>query len=360
MKFGVFNVMQQRDPAHSAAQVLEEAVDQAVVAEQLGFDTCWFPEHHASNYSLCPSPLMMINHCAAKTSRIRLGTGVIVAPLYKPIRLLGEIGLADVLSCGRLELGVGAGYQPFEFDRFGADLNVNKAATLELLELIEIGLTRSEFEFHGEHFEQPSTSIPMRSLQKPLPPIWLVGSDPSFHRRAAQRRYAVFVSGLLGRTESIVKLRKRIEAEFEAVGRAASELRMGLLRYAFVARSKADARRYAECALYQTRLAYALRTRNEAVSGDYMIEERAFEGEPTVDELLERLIIGDVEICIERAVAEIRDARVSDLVIQAKLGDLPHGLAMDSLQLWMEEVVPGIERELGMPITEVNKVRVAS
>ena len=108
MHFGVFNVMQQRDMSQSSKEVLNEAVDQAVVAEALGFNSCWFPEHHASNYSLCPSPLMMVNYCAARTERIRLGTGVIVAPLYKPMRLLGEIGLADVMSEGRLDLGIGA------------------------------------------------------------------------------------------------------------------------------------------------------------------------------------------------------------------------------------------------------------
>ncbi|MDG2276673.1 MAG: LLM class flavin-dependent oxidoreductase [Pseudomonadales bacterium] len=356
MKFGVFNVMQQRDRSQSAEQVLLEAVDQAVSAEALGFDSCWFPEHHASNYSLCPSPLMMVNHCAARTNRIRLGTGVIVAPLYKPIRLLGEIGLADVLSSGRLELGVGAGYQPFEFERFGADLSINKEATLELLDLIELGLTKTRFEYNGKHFQQPSASMPVQPLQKPLPPIWLVGSDPSFHQRAAERGYAVFVSGLLGRTESIIKLRHRVEQQFAVVGKSPDQLRMGLLRYAFVARNKADARRYAECALYQTRLAYALRTKTESISGDYVVDERPFKGEPTIDELLDRLIIGDVDTCIERAVREIRDARVNDLVIQAKLGDLPHTLALDSLALWMEEVVPGIERELGMPIADVNPV----
>lgn len=356
MKFGVFNVMQQRDPGQAAEQVLLEAVDQAVTAEALGFDSCWFPEHHATNYSLCPTPLMMINHCAARTERIRLGSGVIVAPLYKPIRLLAEIGFTDILSSGRLELGVGAGYQPFEFERFGADLAANKATTLELLEIIGLGLTERRFEFHGEFFDQPSTSIPLKPLQQPLPPIWLVGSDPSFHQRAAERGYAVFVSGLLGRPESVVKLRKRVEDEFTKAGKSPDALRMGLLRYAFVCRNKADARRYAECALYQTRLAYALRTRNESVSGDYIVDERPFEGEPSIDELLDRLIIGDVETCIERAVREIRDARVNDLVIQAKLGDLPHGLAMDSLALWMEEVVPGIERELGAPVADINPV----
>ena len=227
MKFGVFNVMQQRDIRQSASRVLHEAVDQAVTAEALGYDSCWFPEHHASNYSLCPSPLMMVNYCAARTERIRLGTGVIVAPLYKPMRLLGEIGLADIMSDGRLELGIGAGYQPFEFERFGADLSVNKETTLELLNLIELGLTARQFEFRGQYFDQPSSSIPVKPLQQPLPPIWLVGSDPSFHQRAAERGYAVFVSGLLGRPESVVKLRRRVEHEFTNAGKSPDAIRAG-------------------------------------------------------------------------------------------------------------------------------------
>ena len=153
-----------------------------------------------------------------------------------------------------------------------------------------------------------------------------------------------------------MKLRSRVENAFVAARQPASALRLGLLRYAFVARNRSDARRYAENALYQTRIAAALRNRREHVHDSYYIDELPFEGEPTVDELLDRLIIGDVETCIERAAREIRDAKVSDLVIQAKLGDLPHRLAMGSLQLWMEEVVPGIARELGQPIESINRV----
>ena len=353
MKFGVFNVMQQRLPEKTAAkQVIEEALDQARVADQLGFDSCWFPEHHASNYSLCPSPLMMVARCADITSRIRLGTGVIVAPLYVPMRLLSEIGLVDLLTDGRLDLGIGAGYQPFEFDRFGVDLDANKAMTLEILDILETGLSKPSFSHAGEHFRQPQSSVPLRPAE--MPPVWLVGNDPRFHRRAAERGYAIFVSGLLGRPSSIERLRTGIDRTVSEHLGEPRDTRFGLLRYAFVTRDSARARKYAECALYQTRIAYALRNGKENVFDDYVVRERAFEGEPTVDELLDRLIIGDVETCIERAAREIRGARITDLVLQAKLGDLPHDWAVESLALWMEEVVPGLERELGAPIAEVN------
>ena len=353
MKFGVFNVMQQRSPdTTSARQVIDEALDQARVADELGFDSCWFPEHHASNYSLCPSPLMMVARCAAVTKRIRLGTGVIVAPLYTPMRLLSEIGLVDILTDGRLDLGLGAGYQPFEFDRFGVDLSANKSMTLEILDMIEAGLTTPKFSYEGQHFNQPSSSIPLRPDD--VPPIWLVGNDPAFHQRAAERGYAIFVSGLLGRPDSIAKLRSRIdETVTDHLGTSRS-MRFGLLRYAFVSKDRARARKYAECALYQTRIAAALRRGTEHVFDDYVVREQPFEGEPSIDELLDRLIIGDPETCIERAAKEIRDARITDLVLQAKIGDLPHAWATESLRLWMEEVVPGIARELGQPIEEIN------
>ena len=346
MKYGIFNVMQQRRDSISSTTVVQEAIDQARVADQLGYDSCWFPEHHSTNYSLCPSPLMMVAHCAGVTERIRLGTGVIVAPLYHPMRLLAEIGFADIMSGGRLDLGIGAGYQPFEFERFGIDIKYNKEMTLELLDLIKAGISERSFSFDGDYFQQMKTSISVKPFNQGVPPIWLVGSDPRFYQRAATENHAVFVSGLLGDTDKVVQTRANVNAEFRRVGRNPKDVRFALLRYAFVGRNRKDVERYAECARYQTRLAYRLATAPKDVGDDYIIKEVPFEGEPTIEELMDRLIIGDVDTCIERAVNEIRRAGVTDFVVQSKLGDLPHDLAVQSLQLWMEEVVPAIKEEL--------------
>ena len=123
MDFGIFNTMQQRHRSKSAMQVLHEAVEQTKVAEDLGFGRIWYVEHHFSNYSICPSPLVMAAHLAGQTKTIRLGTAVVVAPLYQPPRLLAEIAMVDTLSNGRLDLGMGAGYQDYEFSRFGLTLD---------------------------------------------------------------------------------------------------------------------------------------------------------------------------------------------------------------------------------------------
>ena len=96
MDFGIFNLMQQRGANVTSAELVDDAIRHTRIAESLGFGRAWFAEHHFSNYSLCPSPLMMVAHAAAVTERIRLGTAVIVAPLHMPARLLGEIGLAPI------------------------------------------------------------------------------------------------------------------------------------------------------------------------------------------------------------------------------------------------------------------------
>ena len=122
MEFGVFILAQQRGYHQSSQQVIQNSIEQTVAAEQAGFNTAWYAEHHFNNYSLSPSPLMMVAHVAAKTQRIRLGTAVCILPLYHPARFLAEVGFVDTVSNGRLELGVGSGYQEFEFERFGVKI----------------------------------------------------------------------------------------------------------------------------------------------------------------------------------------------------------------------------------------------
>ena len=150
MEFGIFILMQQRGYHQTSAEVLNAAVEQTVLADQAGFDAAWYAEHHFSNYGLCPSPLMMVTHMAALTKRIRLGSAVCVLPMYHPLRLLAEAGFADTVSNGRLEFGVGSGYQKFEFDRFGVRIEDAPAIFNEFLDVIQLGLTEKGLQLRGE------------------------------------------------------------------------------------------------------------------------------------------------------------------------------------------------------------------
>ena len=164
--------------------------EQTRLADQLGYKTAWFAEHHFSNYCLCASPLMMVAHCAAITEKIRLGTAVVVLPLYNPARLAAEIATADALSNGRLDLGIGAGYQPYEFERFGVDIAANLEMTEELCQILDLAFSRDFFSYDGKHYRIPETHIPASPVQKPLP-IYVAGHTQAMFRAAARHGYRV-------------------------------------------------------------------------------------------------------------------------------------------------------------------------
>jgi alkanesulfonate monooxygenase SsuD/methylene tetrahydromethanopterin reductase-like flavin-dependent oxidoreductase (luciferase family) len=341
--YGLFNLTGFRDPGVTTMQIMSETVELVQLAEEGGLEMAWFAEHHFSNYCVCPSPLLMAAHCAGVTTRIKLATGVVVLPLYAPARLIAEIGMVDALSHGRLVLGVGSGYQPFEFERFGVDLATANAQTVEILDMIEAGLTQRVFEYDGEFFKQPPTHISARGPQG-VPEIWIAGDAPDLQRIAAERGYTPIFTGRLEGPGYLAKQRDRCAA---ASGKDPASLRFGTLRFTCVTDSKAEARDFADNALFQNRLAANLRRRQEVMDDNGMMQELPIEGEPSIDEIVENLIIGDVETCIEKCVAEIRDVGAVHSAMFFQVGNFPHAAAMRSLERFAGEVIPGVEKIVG-------------
>ena len=348
MDFGIFNIMQQRDPAKAAKQVYDEAIEQTVVAEQLGFARAWYAEHHFSNYSLCPSPLMMCAHMAGRTSRIRLGTAVVVAPLYTPARLLAEIGMVDTLSNGRLDLGIGIGYQRYEFERFGVELDHAHEMTDEMMEIVEQGLSSAVFEYSGKHFKQARSSIGCKPIQKPSPPIWYAGGDPGHLKRVARNGHTLFVTGVLGGVSRMKQLREQLERIAVAENRDPAKVRLAVSRLAFVTKSRKDADHYINCALYQQRLAVSLKLRREKITNDYIVQEQPYDDEPDVETIRRNLPVGDVDTCIEKVVRMARELKPVHIMIQTQVGDMEHKKSLGAMELWAGEVIPGVMRELGL------------
>src|ERR1043165_80780 len=169
MDFGIFNLMGSREPDKPAAQVFGEVAEQTKLADELGYAIAGFAEHHFSNYCLCASPLMRVARCASVKKKIRRGTAVVGLPLYNPARLAAEIATVDALSNGRLMLGIGAGYQPYEFERFGIDIAENLEMTSEFCDILDLAFSRDFFSYHGKHYQIAETHIPVRPVQKPIP-----------------------------------------------------------------------------------------------------------------------------------------------------------------------------------------------
>ena len=150
MKFGLFQSVQLPEPG-AQAKYYKEALEQVLYAEQLGFDSVWFTEHHFSRHGIVPASLTVLAYLAGLTTSIRLGTAVAVLPFHNPIQLAEEAVTVDVLSNGRLDLGVGRGYQWGEFHKFHVPMDEATRRFEEAMEVMTRAWTATEpFDHRGE------------------------------------------------------------------------------------------------------------------------------------------------------------------------------------------------------------------
>ncbi|MDP6706682.1 MAG: LLM class flavin-dependent oxidoreductase [Alphaproteobacteria bacterium] len=345
MHFGQFNLMGHRERGTQAARLYAEATEQVKLAEAAGFEIAWFAEHHFSNYCTCPSPLMMVAHAAAVTERIRLGPAIVVVPLYNPLRLISELGQADNLCNGRLVLGMGSGYQPFEFDRLGADLDVSKPQTEEFMEMMEQAFANESFAFDGEFYQMPETHIACRPVQ-PNPEVWVAGDAALLHRVCAQRGHIPMFTGRLFGADYIAHQRDRLAESYRAEGKDPDAMRFGVQRYLCICDSREEALEYAEHCRHQSRIANNLRNGIEVVENGFVIEQ-PMENEPTLEAMVDNLLVGDAETVAERLTEEIRRARPHHVMFHTQVGASDFKQAMRSIEKFATEVRPLIEKELG-------------
>src|SRR5436309_7317719 len=111
MKFSTQNLLSIRE-WQTHAEVYRNALEECRLADELGFEAVWLAEHHFSPYGICPSLAVLAAAIAREPRRVRLGTSVVVAPFAHPLRIAEVWAMVDILSCGRIEFGLGRGYHP--------------------------------------------------------------------------------------------------------------------------------------------------------------------------------------------------------------------------------------------------------
>ncbi len=347
MKLGLFCLMPRRDADKPLTDVVRETVEQVQLSESLGFDIAWFAEHHFTNYCCCPSPLLMAAHCAGLAPRIRLGAAVVVLPLYDPMRLVQEIAFVDVLSGGRLVLGVGSGYQPYEFARFGTDLAISQEVFSETLDVIEMACTKSEVAYDGKHIQIPPTPMNLRPLQQPTPEIYVAGMtrNRAVQERIVRNGYVPFISGQWRPAADLARSREDYDALCVEMGKDPATAPLGVQRYIHVTDDPAEAREAADHARYTHRLAIALR--NDYADADgAMIREVPAEGEPSLDEIVENALIGSPAKIVDQLGDEMRLVRPTHMSCFMHMGGMDNGRVMRSMERFGAEVMPQLDLTL--------------
>ena len=154
MHVGMGVVFQNPENALSDAEVWDQEVAIALEAEEMGFDSIWTVEHHFTDYTMCPDPVQLLTYLAGRTTRVQLGTGVIVLPWHDPMRVAEQITLLDNLSGGRMILGIGRGLARVEYEGFGVDMNTSRERFVEMSECILTGLEQGHLAYDGRFVTQ--------------------------------------------------------------------------------------------------------------------------------------------------------------------------------------------------------------
>src|SRR3954464_1357138 len=152
MKLGVLQFFSWPERRFELSSVYERALQRIEIMDKSGFDAVWLAEHHFSSFSVCPSVHMMGVLAAARTTRLRIGTGVSLAPFYHPLRLAEEVALLDVISGGRVNWGAGRGFSRVEFDAFGVPVEESTSRFHEAVDIVLGAWTSERLTHRGEHF----------------------------------------------------------------------------------------------------------------------------------------------------------------------------------------------------------------
>lgn len=178
--------------ARSEAGAYRDALAEIELADRLGFGCAWLVEHHfVPGYSHASKPELVLAHAAARTQRIRLGHGVIPLPLRHPVHVAEQVATLDVLSGGRLEVGIGRGFSPAEYAAFGARMEDSRALVDEALEILRLSFTGEPVTHRGRHYQCDALAIVPRIVQQPHPPLWTAAVSPETFTWAAERRLGV-------------------------------------------------------------------------------------------------------------------------------------------------------------------------
>lgn len=216
MKFSLFVHMERADTRTPHRRLFLELEELVLTAEQAGFETAWIGEHHGMEFTIAPNPFVQLAYLAARTQRIRLGTGNIVAPFWHPIKLAGEAALTDIAADGRLDLGIARGAYVFEYERLVPGLDAWGAGQ-RMRELVPAvrNLWKGDYAHHGEFWSFPPTTASPKPVHGEIP-IWIAARDPNSHDFAVANGCNVQVTPLAAGDGEVASLMDRFKAALAA------------------------------------------------------------------------------------------------------------------------------------------------
>jgi alkanesulfonate monooxygenase SsuD/methylene tetrahydromethanopterin reductase-like flavin-dependent oxidoreductase (luciferase family) len=368
MKFGAFFVGQrpqlheQYDDEHKTnpnpvsrtdVEVYEDILKGAELAEELGFNSVWIAEHAFSEHSIISSPTGLLAAIAARTKRVKIGVACTIVPWHAPLRFAQDVATIDIISGGRVVVGVGRGYQKREFDIYGIDIAESRDRFVEGMDIAIKSWTEERFSYDGQFFKFPEVMVIPKPVQQPTPPILMaVTHSPESVEIAVSNKWGLFTVGSSffpaspDSDQNLISLyhRRMIEE-----GVAPDDIEIAAVRNVYVSPTDKEA-----IDLLRPRLEWAgdmseyLR-RPVSVMANAPGGLRGYESyvnDPFIEEdLLEKrgkdgmAAIGGPEK-VTKAIKELEDNHVTNFISYLDVGGLDFNQVSASMKLFAEKVIP--------------------
>ena len=352
MKFGMMYLFSEYGEIPQS-QVFKEFLEEVELAEELGFDSIWLPEHHFTVYGMLGDTLTMASAIAQRTKKIKIGTAVVLLPLQHPVRVAEQAALVDCLSEGRLLLGVGRAYQPGEFAGFGENPENSRAMFFESMEILMKCFSGERFSHKGDFWQVEDVQLYPAPVQDPHPPIYMAAVSPPSYKLAAEHGLSI----LRGPRFTSMELVKSQFAEYSKYMNEAGRDPMGidqpLLMQTFVAESDGDAKNIAEkhAMWYHELLQSVLPgAPGKKIHKGYEIYDmvRQKHAKVTYDQLADwGSAFGTPEHVAERIITYAQEAQTNHWMAEMKFGGMNHEDTMRSMRLFAQEVIPRVNDRLG-------------
>ena len=305
---------------------------EAAVAEQVGFDSLVVPERHTRTECLFPSPIVLLSGLAARTTRIRLGTYVLILPLYDPVHIAEQMALIDLMSGGRLICGLASGYHPDYHNAFAIPMRGGRRRFEEGLDILKLAWGQEYFSYHGQVFKYDQVRVTPKPLQEPYPELWLGGMFPYTTRRAGRSGDAWCSDPFPIEKET---WKSRVGMYREAADKAGNRSQVVLMRDGWVASSRAEAEKtfgriYVDETLFYFRHGILNHHPDFRSESDF-----------SVSACFQHAVAGTPQDCIEQLERYRQEYDVDYVIMRFRLpGGPERERVLDCLRLFGQEVLP--------------------
>ena len=327
------------DDERTDVEIYREAIDVAVEVEEAGFDSVWTSEHHFVDDGYMPSQLPVLAAIAARTSRIRLGTGVLLAPMFDPLHLAEDAATVDLISDGRLIIGLGIGWREEEFEGFGVPMRERVSRLEGHLAVLRQAWSDGLVTGDGRHFRYHGLNVTPKPAQAGGPPIWLGAAAEAAVRRAGRLADGYFAGP--ASPEGLARRMGWVREEALAAGRDPEAISANLYRPTFPWRDGDAWERVRDAAWYMDWKYGDM----EAARGSRKRRRPPPMSAEDEDRLRRQTIAGTPEQVAERILeyADVLGA-CGTYVARAHFPGLDPSIAAESRRILAEEVLPMVAK----------------